>query len=273
MTTEGVVSAQVSKTTGKNPLANAAKADRNRKILIQVGVAVVLLGLIAGIGITLAMRKHNDDKAEAANSFHWDAAQAALVPANLTPEGAIRIDNTAAPAPEGKQKVNVRVVADVQCPACAMFENANADALKKAVQSGQAVVDYNIITFLDRASGGNQFSTRGAAAAYVMYEADPSKFQGWLAEMYAKQPKEGGAGMTDDQLIQIAKDAGYTDPAVAQAIKDGKYTGWVKTQTDKVFATGVKSTPTVYVNGTQVQDPQALMGNGGMTAVIENAGK
>ncbi|MFE3023684.1 DsbA family protein, partial [Nocardia tengchongensis] len=130
-----------------------------------------------------------------------------------------------------------------------------------------------IITFLDRASNGNQFSTRGSAAAYVMYEADPSKFQGWLAAMYEKQPKEGGNGMTDDQLIKIAEDAGYTDPAVTQAIKDGKYTTWVKTQTDKVFATGVKSTPTVYVNGTQVTDAQALMSAGGMTSVIENASK
>ncbi|MFE3192221.1 DsbA family protein [Nocardia sp. NPDC059240] len=261
------------KPTGQNPLAKAAQADRNRKILIQVGVAVVLLGLIAGIGITLAVRKHNNDKAEPANTFHWDAAQGALVPPNLTPDGAIRIDNTGVPAPAGKQKVAVRVVADMQCPACDMFENSNADALKKAVTSGQAVVDYNIISFLDRASNGNQFSTRAGAAAYVMYEADPTKFQGWLAAMYQKQPKENGNGMSDDQLIQIAKDAGYTDPAVAQAIKDGRYVQWIKTQTNAVFATGVKSTPTVYVNGTQVQDPQALMTPGGMTAVIDNAAK
>ncbi|WP_328602890.1 DsbA family protein [Nocardia terrae] len=261
------------KPTGKNPLANAAQAERNRKILIQVGVAVVLVGLIAAIGITLALRKHNDDKSEGANTFHWNAEQVNLVPPNLTPDGAIRIDNTAVPAPDGKQKVTVRVVADMQCPACDMFENANADALKSAVQSGKAAVEYNIITFLDRASNGNQFSTRAGAAAYVMYEADPAKFQGWLAEMYKQQPKENGNGMSDDKLIQIAKDAGYTDPAVAQAIKDGKYTSWIKTQTDKVFATGVKSTPTVYVNGTQVQDPQALMSQGGMTAVIDNAAK
>ncbi|MGW4531601.1 DsbA family protein [Nocardia sp. NPDC004340] len=268
------MSAEVSNKPGRNPLAQAAKADRNRRILIQVAVAVVLLGLIAGIGITLATRKHNDDKAaESSNTFHWNAEQAALVPPNLTPEGAIRIDNAAAPAPAGKQKVSVRVVADVQCPACNMFEKANADALVKAVQGGQAVVDYNIITFLDRASNGNQFSTRGAAAAYVMYEADPSKFQAWLSAMYEHQPKEGGNGMSDDQLIKIAKDSGYTDPAVAQAIKDGKYTTWVKQQTDKVFATGVKSTPTVYVNGTQVSDSQALMSSGGMTSVIENASK
>nr|WP_246598310.1 hypothetical protein [Nocardia tengchongensis] len=139
------MSAEVSSKPGRNPLAQAAKADRNRKILIQVAVAVVLLGLIAGIGIALATRKHNDDKAaEGSNTFHWNAEQAALVPPNLTPEGAIRIDNAAAPAPAGKQKVSVRVVADMQCPACDMFEKSNADALKKAVQSGQAVVDYNI---------------------------------------------------------------------------------------------------------------------------------
>lgn len=84
---------------------------------------------------------------------------------------------------------------------------------------------------------------------------------------------ENGNGMTDDQLIQIATDAGYTDPSVAADIKSGKYIGYVGDETKAVFATGLQSTPTVYVNGTQVQDPKALMTTGGMTSVIANAAK
>lgn len=273
VTTEGVVSAQVSSKPGdrRNPLAQAQKADRNRKIFIQVAVAAVLVGLVAAIGIGLAMRKSDDNKDKpAATSGFAPAvthdASAGAVPPNVTAGGAIVIGNPSA-------KVKVQVVADLQCPACQMFEKSNTDALAAAAQKGDAVVEYNIISFLDRASNGNKYSTRAANAAYVVAASDPSKFQNWLGTMYAKQPAENGNGMTDDQLIQIATEAGYTDPSVAADIKSGKYIGYVGDETKAVFATGLQSTPTVYVNGTQVQDPKALMTTGGMTSVIANAAK
>ncbi|MGW4121527.1 DsbA family protein [Nocardia sp. NPDC004711] len=256
----------------KNPLAKAARAERNRKIFIQVGVAAVLVGLVAAIGIGLAIRKHDDNKgAPAAPSASFAPAvthdpSTGAVPPNVTPGGAIRIGN-----PDAKAKV--QIVADLQCPACKMFEGYNSDVLAKAVQNGSATIDYSIISFLDRASNGNQFSTRAANAAYVVATADPSKFQAWLGTMFGKQPPENGNGMTDDQLIQIAADAGYTDPQVAQDIRDGKYIQFVKDETKAVFATGLQSTPTVYVNGSQVQDAKTLMSPGGMTSAIENASK
>lgn len=256
----------------KNPLAKAARAERNRKIFIQVGVAAVLVGLVAAIGIGLAIRKHDDNKGTpAASSASFAPAvthdpSTGATPPNVTPGGAIRIGN-----PDAKAKI--QVVADLQCPACKMFEGYNSDVLAKAVQNGSATIDYNIISFLDRASNGNQYSTRAANAAYVVAAADPSKFQAWLGTMFGKQPPENGNGMTDDQLIQIAADAGYTDPQVAQDIRDGKYIQFVKDETKAVFATGLQSTPTVYVNGSQVQDAKTLMSPGGMTSAIENASK
>ena len=79
--------------------------------------------------------------------------------------------------------------------------------------------------------------------------------------------------MTDDQLIQIATEAGYTDPSIAQDIRDNKYAAFVKDETKAVFDTGLKSTPSVYVNGEQVSDPKALMSPNGITSVIEAAAK
>ncbi|APA94294.1 hypothetical protein NS506_00207 [Nocardia seriolae] len=274
------MSAEVSKKpTGQNPLAKAAQADRNRKIFIQVGVAAVLIGLVAAIGITLALR-HSDDNqnksSATATSFApvvKHDASAGPIPANVTAGGAIRVGDPNAATPGGKKKVTVQVVADMQCPICATFEKANAQALATAATDGTAVVEYNVISFLDRMSKGNKFSTRAANAAYVVGSADPSKFQGWLAAMFSKQPAENGNGMSDDQLIQIATDAGYTDPSIAQDIRDGKYTKYVENETQATFDAGVQGTPAVYVNGTQIQDPKVLMTPGGITPVIENAAK
>ncbi|WP_067700927.1 DsbA family protein [Nocardia jejuensis] len=253
----------------KNPLAKAERADRNRKILIQVGVAVVLVGLVAAIGIGLAMRKSDKDSSatgSGSGAFAPVLAHDGATPPNLTEGGAIRIGNPDA-------KARVQVVADLQCPACQMFEHANSAALGKAAQDGSASIEYNIISFLDRASNGNQYSSRAANAAYVVAASDPSKFQQWLGVMFDKQPAEGANGMTDDQLIQIATDAGYTDPAVAQGIRDNKYASFVTDETKAVFATGIKSTPSVYLNGTQIQDPKVLMTQDGITSAIEAAAK
>ncbi|WP_244976133.1 thioredoxin domain-containing protein [Nocardia huaxiensis] len=270
VTTKGVVSAQVSSKPGdrKNPLAKADQADRNRKILIQVGVAAVLIGLVVAIGVGV-MNKKSDKDGQAIDA-NWNSEAAAAVPPNLTDSGAIRIENASANPPEGSKKVTVQLVADLQCPACEMFEQANSDALTKAVQSGSAAVEYNIISFLNQVSNGNLYSQRAAAAAYVVATADRSKFQDWVTKMFAAQPAEGSDGMTEDKLLEITKSAGYTDPAVEKDIKEGKYTSWVMDHTKSVFATGIKSTPTVYVNGQQIQPP---MTKDGMTAVIESAAK
>ncbi|MFI6867960.1 DsbA family protein [Nocardia sp. NPDC050406] len=249
----------------KNPLAAAQKSDRNRKIAIQAAVVAVIVGLIAAIIITIVMRD-SDDKDTSSGAFaptvNFDASQGA-VPPNVTPGGAIVVGKPDA-------KVRVQVVADPQCPACAMFENANAKVLEDEVANGTAVVEYNIISFLDKAST-NQYSSRAANAAYVVGSTDASKFQQFMTILFAKQTPEGGAGLTDDQLIQIATEAGYTDPAVAQAIKDNKYADYVKAETKAVFDAKIQSTPSVFVNGKQVQTQQELMGKDGLKPVIEAA--
>lgn len=248
----------------KNPLAQAQRAERNRKIFIQVAVAAVLIGLVAAIGIGLAMRKSDKDASGGFAPAVSHDASAGAVPPNLTSGGAIQIGNPDA-------KARLQIVADMQCPACKMFEAANSGALEEAVQNGSAKIEYNIISFLDAQSRGNQFSTRAASAAYVVAASDPAKFQKWLGLMFDKQPKEGAGGMTDEQLIAIATEAGYSDPAVAQGITEGKYVAFVKDETKAVFDTGLKSTPSVYVNGVQEQD--SLMKQNGLKPVIEAAAK
>jgi protein-disulfide isomerase len=188
--------------------------------------------------------------------------------ATITDTGAIRIGKPAA-------KVTIRVVADLQCPACKGFEAANATVIKDAVDNGTAVVEYNVISFLDKAST-TKYSSRAANASYCVAEADPSKYLGWLATMYEQQPAEGSAGLTDDQIIAITKSAGYTDDSVAQCIKDNNYSKYIGSKTQDVFATGVQSTPAIFVNGTQVSSQDLALPTGqfkpdAMAAVIAAA--
>ncbi|MGW0245834.1 DsbA family protein [Nocardia goodfellowii] len=239
-----------------NPLAKVQQADRNRNLAIQIGVAAVIIGLIAAIGIGIALKKKEKDDPGPTPSIPA-AAAANGVTGSLTDNGSIRIGK-----PEAK--TTVRVVADLQCPACQGFEATYKDLLEKNVADGKIAVEYNIISFLDKASG-TEYSTRAANASYCVAEADPAKYQTWLSAMFTAQPPEGAGGLTNDQIIAITKQAGYGDD-VASCINDQKYSKYVKLKTEEAFDSGIQQTPTVFVDGKQVnpaQLEQAIAGAAG----------
>ncbi|MGW1742748.1 DsbA family protein [Nocardia sp. NPDC001965] len=184
-------------------------------------------------------------------------------PANVLADGAVRVGDPDA-------KVTVRVVMDLQCPACKAFESANGKVLEDAVRDGTAVVEYSVITFLDRAST-TEYSSRAGNASFCVADSGVDNYQGWLADMFEQQPEEGGDGLPDSTLIDIAESAGYTDPAVARCITDRQYDSYLRTETDQVLDSGVNSTPTVVVDGEQVTDAGALMSPNGLAAVIAAA--
>jgi protein-disulfide isomerase len=262
---EGVVNAQVSKNTRdrKNALSSVQRADRNRTLLIQVAVAVVLIALVAGIGISIAVRHSKKNDVGAVPTVTAQTTPGAVT-GTITPTGGIRIGKPGA-------KVPMRVVADLQCPACQAFEAANGQTIEDAVNSGTVAVEYDLIAFLDQSSSGTRYSSRAANAAYCVADSDPAKFLPWLLTMYKQQPPEGGTGLPDDKIVQIAQQAGYTDPAVAQCITSDKYDGYVQKNTKDVLGSGIHSTPSVFVNGKEVTAEQELMEPGGIKKTIEAA--
>ncbi|MGW6334689.1 DsbA family protein [Nocardia rhamnosiphila] len=231
----------------------------NRRLLVVLAPFVVLLVAAAAIGIGLLVR--NAAAAEIPGTA--TAAAGDSVPANVLADGAVRVGGPDA-------KVTVRVVMDLQCPACKAFEEANGKVLEDAVRDGTAAVEYSVITFLDRAST-TEYSSRAGNAAFCVANSGVDDYQAWLADMFTEQPVEGGAGLPDSALIEIAESAGYTDPAVALCVTDRKYDTYLRTKTDEVLNSGVNSTPTVTVNGEQVTDAAALMSPNGLAAVIAAA--
>ncbi|MEV0076588.1 DsbA family protein [Nocardia neocaledoniensis] len=246
--------------TGKqNPLAAAEAADKRRKIAIQIGVAGVLVALVAAIGVGIAVNRSDDD-----SSGSSSVAQLPATGGSVTETGTVRIGDPNA-------KVKVRVVADLQCPACKQFEAANGEALAKAAADGTAVVEYQVISFLDKAST-NQYSSRAANASFCVAKSDPSKYQTWLQTMFAKQSPEGGAGLSNEQLVQIATEVGYTDPAVATCINDKPYNDYITQVTQQTLSSGVESTPSVFING-QLNQTDAIFTKDGLASVIADAAK
>ncbi|NUS93113.1 MAG: thioredoxin domain-containing protein, partial [Nocardia sp.] len=215
----------------------------NRRLLVILTPMLVLVVAVAAVGIGLLVRSA---AAEEIRGSAVAEGAGGSTPANVLADGAVRVGDPDA-------KVTVRVVMDLQCPACKAFEAANGKVLEDAVRDGTAVVEYSVITFLDRAST-TEYSSRAGNAAYCVASSGVDDYQSWLSDMFAEQPEEGGDGLPDSALIDIAESAGYSDPAVAQCITDRQYDTYLRTMTDEVLNSGVDSTPTVLVDGEQVTD-------------------
>ena len=79
----------------------------------------------------------------------------------------------------------------------------------------------------------------------------PGRLQAFHDLLYANQPEEGSAGLTDAQLLDYAVQAGAPRDAVAAAQASDRFGGWVTQRTD-VFSQKYTSTPTILVDGTQL---------------------
>ncbi|WP_252342064.1 MULTISPECIES: DsbA family protein [unclassified Rhodococcus (in: high G+C Gram-positive bacteria)] len=220
--------------------------DKNRRTLVQVVVAVVLIALVAAIALFIVNKDSTSGDASSAAGSGATGAQ--LTPTTLTDNGAIRFGN-----PDATTVVSV--VEDFQCPACKNFESISGSTLQQLAEAGNVAVDYRPISILDRFSNGTMYSTRAAGASICVAENDRDNWMSWHTAMFEQQPSEGGTGLTDDELVAIAASAGADSPAIASCITDGSYTDWVTTQTQSVLGEGINGTPNVRVNGTDISNP------------------
>lgn len=169
-------------------------------------------------------------------------------------------------------KVTVSVYFDYMCPVCGDFEAANAAPLDELVKAGDITLEYHPISILDRLSQGTQFSTRAAQAAAFIADADPANFAAFHEAMYAAQPEENTAGLSDEEITAIAVEAGVPQATADQIFADGgKFTSWVTAATAQGTLDGVTGTPTVMINGEKVAADVDLLTAGPLEEAIRAA--
>jgi protein-disulfide isomerase len=166
----------------------------------------------------------------------------------------------------------VDIYEDFQCPACAGFEAALGDTFQEQASTGKIKLVYHVKNFLDD-NLRNDSSTRAGNAAFCA--SDAGKFQEFHNTIFPNQPATEGDGFTDAQLKGFAEQAGVTGEALntwQQCFDAGKYTDYVNSVEEQSFADGVRGTPTVKINGSDVElstigSPELL------TQAIQNATK
>ncbi|MGC9671016.1 DsbA family protein [Planosporangium sp. 12N6] len=150
----------------------------------------------------------------------------------------------------GSGPKTVEVYLDFICPHCKDFETAAGGDLTRMATSNQITLVYHPVAFLDRVST-TKYSTRSANAAGCA--SDAGKLAEYVKVLYANQPPEGGAGLSNDELIRLGHTAGITGSGFDSCVRDGTHNTWVQHVTDAAVNRGVTGTPTVYVDGKEVQ--------------------
>jgi protein-disulfide isomerase len=148
----------------------------------------------------------------------------------------------------GSGPVTVDAYIDFLCPFCRHFELRSGGTLARLVSDGQISLVYHPMNFLDAASTTN-YSTRAAAASGCA--SDGGRFPEYAHALFTSQPPEGGPGLTDAKLAELAGAVGLPG-AFADCLHSGRYLDWPSYVTALATARGVQATPTVLVNGAPV---------------------
>jgi protein-disulfide isomerase len=78
--------------------------------------------------------------------------------------------------------------------------------------------------------------------------------------LFADQAPENSGALTSDRLLALGRQVGLTSPQFQHKVRDGTYDNWIRQVTDQSSQQGVVQTPTVLVNGRQVDSALTAQG-------------
>ncbi|UUL76331.1 DsbA family protein [Pseudarthrobacter sp. Fe7] len=242
------------------------KKDKRNKLLIGWGIvaAVVAILVVVALVVTNSLKQNApvaDQGPTPANAnvhggvtllANTDVAKtepatvdaASLGDAPKTPPADVVVPGGEA---EAGKPVKVVLYVDFICPVCKNFEAQYNDQLTTLRNDGKITVEYRPLGFLDSRSSTN-YSSRAANAAACVANTAPQKYADYFNALYAQQPAEGSAGLSDNDLKKMASDMGVD---IGSCVDDKTYRPFVKFTTKEAAAIGVTGTPTVFVDGKQ----------------------
>ena len=243
------------------------KKDKRNKLLIGWGIVVAVVAILAIVALVVSSNIRNnapvaDEGPTPANgNIHGGVtllANSEVVksdPATVnvkdvpskpeTPPAEVKAPGAEA---EAGKPVKVVVYIDFICPVCKRFETTYNEQLTSLRNEGKISLEYRPLGFLDLQSTTN-YSSRAANAAACVVNESPEKYSDFVNALFEKQPAEGSAGLSDDDLKKMATDVGAK--SIDTCVEEKKYRPYVKVATQDAAAIGVTGTPTAFVDGKQ----------------------
>lgn len=237
------------------------KKDRRTKILLQGGIALASIAIIAVVGLVIwtSVRPAGPGPENMA-SDGIQLSQGAI--ATETP--AIPSGGEPTPSEPEDGVLDIRMFVDYFCPICNAFEQTNGEYITGLLENGNTTVEIHPISILDRLSQGTKYSTRSANAAACVANYSPNQFYDFHNILFANQPAENTVGLSDDELIALTEQAEVENASdVASCVQNQEFKAWVSAATTRALngpipnsnVAQVTGTPTVIVNGVKYEGP------------------
>ena len=145
--------------------------------------------------------------------------------------------------PSATPKIDVYI--DYQCPACRAFEIINGGYLNEVIAQNKAKVVYHPMTFI----GPESILAANAAAC----AADESKFVDMNLALFQNQPTAENSGVWQSEaLVALGKSVGINSNSFEKCVNDGTYVKWTNNVAVESGKANVNSTPTIFINGKEM---------------------
>ena len=139
----------------------------------------------------------------------------------------------------------IDIFIDYQCPVCKNFEIINGGYISEIAANAKAKVVIHPMTFI----GAESILAANAAAC----AADEGKFLDMNLALFQNQSGTENSGLwTGDYMKRLGNSIGLKSKSFEKCVTDKKYKTWVDRVAESGVKEGVNSTPTVFVNGKEI---------------------
>lgn len=205
------------------------RAQKRKERLTLLGIVVGVLVLVV-VGF-LVVRSLGSDKPD-------------TPPAGATDSYGLRLGEEDAPT-------SIVIYEDFLCPFCGDLEQAAGPRLDAAVEAGEMNVEYRPLAFLERY--GDYSKESANAFAVVLDTSGPEVAKEFHDLLFEEQPTETGPKPDEDDLVELAVEAGAEEAEVRPGIEDMAFEGWVEAASEAASKDGIRSTPSVLVDGENIE--------------------
>lgn len=210
------------------------RADRRRRVLIQLGVIVGAILVIAAIVAVVVFTSR-------------DASTVNVPKASAT----ITVEGTPAPFVVGDHRVRIgaedaavvlSIYEDYSCPHCKDYAEEVDSTLTELIASGDVAVEFHPIRFV------TDYGSRAGSAATCVAVGAPEQWLDVHTALYANYDATTNI-WKNNQFRDFLAAQGVTDETVLECAAEGRYVNWIGQSTTAATDAGVTASPTLLING------------------------
>jgi protein-disulfide isomerase len=226
------------------------RAERRRRAVIQVGIIVGALLVVAAIVAVVIFASRG------ASTVNVPKASASITVDGTEVPLEVR-DHRVRIGPEDASVV-VSLYEDFSCPHCQEYEAVVGDTLEELVTLGDVAVEFHPIRFV------TNYGNRAGSAATCVAVGAPEKWLEVRSGLFSMHDTSTD-GWSNDQYRELLANQGITDEDVLDCVGEGRYVTWIDQNTAAATEAGITGSPTLLING----EKSELLGGAQLRATVD----